>query len=67
MDAKYLINLVKQCQATLELHASNAHEPSLKSWLELTENVEVLPGTLSQALLLARSYEMNTSSFHILC
>jgi len=57
MDVEYLINLVKQYQATLELHASNVHEPSVTSQLELTENVGVLHGILSQqALLLVSTY-----------
>lgn len=53
VDAKYLIDLVKQYQTTLELYASNVHGSSVKSELELSENAGVLHGTLSkQALIL---------------
>ena len=52
-DAKHLIDLVKQYQISLELHASNVHGSSVKSELELSENEGVLLGTLShQALTL---------------
>ena len=51
MDAEYLINLVKQYQTTLELHASNVDEPSVISQLALSENAGVLHGTLSQQAL----------------
>ena len=57
MDAEYVINLVNQYQKTLEQYASNVHEPSVRSQLELTENAGVLHGTLSQqALFLVNSY-----------
>ena len=51
MDAEYVINLVNQYQTTLELYASNVHEPSVRSELVLTENAGVLYGTLSQQAL----------------
>ena len=52
VDAKNLIDLVKQYQTTLELYASNVDEPSVKSELELSENsAGVLYGTLSQQAL----------------
>ena len=51
-DAKYVINIVNQYQATLEQHASNVYEPSVKNQLELSENAGVLQGTLSQQALL---------------
>ena len=58
-DTEYVINLVKQYQAILEQHASNVHEPSVRSRLELTENAGVLHGTLSQqALLLVSSHQI---------
>ena len=58
-DSEYMINIVKQYQATLDQHASNVHEPSVKSKLELSENAGVLHGTLSQqALLLVSSYKI---------
>lgn len=54
-DAEYIINLVNQYQASLEEHASNVHEPSVRSQLVLTEGAGVLHGTLSQqALFLVR-------------
>ena len=54
-DAEYVIHLVNQYQAILEQHASNVHEPSVKSQLEISEKAGVLHGTLSQqALLLVR-------------
>ena len=56
-DAEYVINLVNQYQATLDQHASNVYEPSVKSQLELTENAGVLHGILSQqALVRVSSY-----------
>ena len=58
MDAEYLINLVKQYQTTLELHASNVDKPPAISQLELTENVGVLHGILSQQALLLVSLVM---------
>ena len=58
-DTEYVINLVKQYQAILEQHASNVHEPSVRSRLELTENAGVLHGTLSQqALLLVSDHQI---------
>ena len=65
MDAEYVVNLVNQYQATLEQGASNVHEPSVRSKLELTENAGVLHGTLSQQALLLVSIHMcwyNTST-----
>ena len=50
-DAEYMINLVNQYQAILDQYASNVHEPSVRSQLELTENAGVLHGTLSQQAL----------------
>ena len=56
MDAEHVINLVNQYQTTLEMYASNVHEPSVKSQLELSEKAGVLHGTLSQqALVLVSS------------
>ena len=57
-DAEHVINLVKQYQATLEQDASNVHEPSVRSQLELTENAGVLHGTLSQQALFLVSMHM---------
>ena len=58
-DAEYVINLVKQYQTTLDQHASNVHEPSVRSQLELTENAGVLHGTLSQqALVLVSNHQI---------
>ena len=57
MDAKYLIDLVKQYQTRLELYASNVHGSSVKSELELSENAGVLQGSLSQqAVILVSLY-----------
>ena len=50
-DAEYVINIVNQYQATLDQHASNVHEPLVRSHLELTENAGVLHGILSQQAL----------------
>ena len=64
-DAEYVINLVKQYQAILEQHASNVHEPSVKSKLELSENAGVLHGTLSQqALFLVCKYNSYEYTSH---
>ena len=58
-DAEYMINLVNQYQAILDQYASNVHEPSVKSRLELSENAGVLHGRLSQqALLLVSGYKI---------
>ena len=58
-DAEYVINIVNQYQATLEQGASNVHEPSVKSRLELTGNSGVLHGILSQqALVLVSSHQI---------
>ena len=58
-DAEYIINLVSEYQATLEQHASNVHEPSVRSKLVLTEDPGTLHGILSQqALFLVRNYHM---------
>ena len=59
-DTEYIINLVKQYQTTLEQHASNVHEPLVKSKLALTETPGLLHGILSQqALFLVRSHQIN--------
>ena len=55
VDAQNLIDVVKQYQTTLEMYASNVHETSIKSELELSENAGVLHGTLSQRALLVVS------------
>ena len=55
-DAEYIINLVSEYQATLEQHASNVHEPSVRSKLALTEDSEMLHGILSQQVLFLVSY-----------
>ena len=66
-EAEYMINLVNQYQATLDQHASDVQEASVKSKLELSENAGVLHGTLSQqALLLVSNYEIiYTNAFHV--
>jgi len=51
MDAKYLINLVKQYQDTLEMYAFNVDEPSVRSQLVLSDNAGVLHGNLSKQVL----------------
>ena len=50
-DAENMINLVNQYQASLDQYASNVHEPSVRSQLELTESAGVLHGNLSQQAL----------------
>ena len=60
MDAKHLIDLVKQYQTSLELYASNVHESLVKSELELSENDGVLHGTLSQQALTLVSTKLHT-------
>lgn len=58
VDAQNLIDVVKQYQTTLEMYASNVHESSIKSELELSENAGVLHGTLSQQALLLVSLDI---------
>ena len=60
MDAKYLVDLVKQYQTNLELYASNVHGPSVKSGLEMSENAGVLQGTLSQQAIILVSIHLYT-------
>ena len=60
-DTQYVINFVNQYETTLQQHASNVHEPSIRSQLELSEKAGVLHGTLSQqALFLVSSYLSDT-------
>ena len=63
MDAEYIINLVKQYQATLEQHASNVHESLVKSKLALTETPGLLYGILSQQALFLVSLQINVSMY----
>ena len=51
IDAQNVIDAVKQYQTSLDMYASNVHETSIKSELELSENAGVLHGTLSQQAL----------------
>ena len=51
MDAKYIINLVDRYQTSLKQDASNVHESSVISKLELSENPGMLQGILSQQAL----------------
>ena len=57
-DAEYIINLVSEYQTTLDQHpASNESEPSVTSKLELTGDLGMLHGFLSQqALLLVSTF-----------
>ena len=59
-DAKHVIELVEMYQQLQERDASNVHEPSVKSQLELLKNV-VLQGILSQQALLLVSFHNNDS------
>ena len=58
VDAQNLIDVVKQYQTTLEMYASNVHESSIKSELELSDNAGMLHGTLSQQALLLVSLDI---------
>ena len=57
-DAEYVINFINQYQATLDQHASNVDEPSVRSQLALSKNAAgILYGTLSaQALFLVSDH-----------
>ena len=58
-DAEYIVNLVSEYQATLDQHASNVHDPSVRSKLALTEDPGMLHGILSQqALFLVRNHHI---------
>ena len=58
-DAQHVIGLVDLYQWSLEMNAASVHEPSVKSQLEVAENVDGLQGTLSKQALVLVSFNQH--------